>query len=134
MIFLAACCAVFLLVPGKQPIETGWLICLAIGSGVSFFREMRESTLTHVTAKIARYSYGMYLFHYFAIWVGFVVFRNAGMMLQAAIFVAVLGCLSVGMYHAVEAPLIAVGARIAQKFMSHEYTFRMKSRSAEGTV
>jgi len=107
---------------------------LAIGLGVSFFREMRENALTRVTKRIARYSYGMYLFHYFAIWVGFVVFRAASKPVQAAIFIAVLGCLSVLLYHAVESPLIAAGGNISQKFMRREYTFRVKSHPAEGAV
>jgi len=134
IIFLAMCCAAFLWISGRQPIETGWLICMAIGLGVSLFREMRDNVLTRATKRIARYSYGMYLFHYFAIWVGFVVCRGTSRVAQASIFAAVLGCLSVGMYHAVEAPLIAVGIGFSQKFTHRESTFRMKSHSAEGTV
>jgi peptidoglycan/LPS O-acetylase OafA/YrhL len=134
LVFLGMCCAAFLWMSRSQPIETGWFICLAIGLGVSFFREMRENTVTRLTKRIARYSYGMYLFHYFAIWTAFVVCSGAGRMVQASVFVAVLGCLSVLMYHAVEAPLIAIGIGVSQKFTRREYAFGMKSRSAEGAV
>ena len=67
-VFLAGCCALFVWVSGSQPIEAGWLICFAIGLGVCFFREMRSTAITGLTKHIARYSYGIYLLHYFAIW------------------------------------------------------------------
>jgi peptidoglycan/LPS O-acetylase OafA/YrhL len=134
LIFLGMCCAAFLWLSGKQPIETGWFICLAIGLGASFFREMRENILTRLTKRIARYSYGIYLLHYFAIWIGFVVCRGVGRGAQFAIFGAVLISLSALLYHLVEAPLIEVGANISEKFTRREYTFRVKSHSVEGAV
>ncbi len=134
MIFLGVCCGVFLWLSGKQPIEVGWVICFAIGLGVSFFREMRENTLARLAKRIARYSYGIYLMHYFAIWVGFVVCRGLGRGLQIAIFAAVLMSLSVLLYHAVEAPTIAIGVSVSEKFMRREYTFRVKNDSMESAV
>jgi len=118
--FLAHCCAAFLWLAGSQPIETGWFICFVIGLGVSFFREMRESPLTWLTQRIARYSYGIYLLHYFAIWVGFEVCRGLNFALQIAIFAAVLASLSVLLYHVVESPLIAAGVKLSEKFRQRE--------------
>jgi peptidoglycan/LPS O-acetylase OafA/YrhL len=134
LIFLAMCCAAFLWLSGRQPIEVGWFICFAIGLGVSFFREMRENILTGLTKRIARYSYGIYLLHYFAIWIGFVVCRGVSRGLQFAIFGTVLISISALLYHTVEAPLIAIGANVSEKFTRREYTFRVKSHSAEGAV
>jgi peptidoglycan/LPS O-acetylase OafA/YrhL len=134
LMFLGVCCGLFLWLAGKQPIEMGWFICLAIGLGVSFFREMRENLLARVAKRIARYSYGVYLLHYFAIWVGFVVCRGLGRGLQIATFVSVLIGLSVLLYHAVEAPMIAIGVSVSEKFMRREYTFQVKNHSAEGAV
>lgn len=134
LVFLGVCCAIFLWISGKQPIETGWFICFAIGLGVSFFREMRENLLTRLTKRIARYSYGIYVLHYFAIWVGFVICRNLAHGLQFVIFGLVLISLSVLLYHTVESPLIALGINISEKFMRREYTFRVKSHSVEGMV
>lgn len=133
-IFLALCCAVFMWLSGSQPIETGWFICFAIGLGVCLFREMRENPLTRLTKRIARYSYGIYLLHYFAIWFGFVVCRNLNIGLQGAIFAAVLIFLSVLLYHTVEAPLIAAGVKVAERFTRRAYTFGVKSRTAEGAA
>jgi peptidoglycan/LPS O-acetylase OafA/YrhL len=134
LVFLGLCCAAFLELSGSQPIETGWFICFAIGVGVCFFREMRVNPLTRLTKRIARYSYGIYLLHYFAIWFGFVVCRRLNLGLQVAIFAAVLIFLSVLLYHAVEEPLIAVGVKMAQRFTRREYTFGVKSHSAEGAA
>src|ERR1700693_3696483 len=58
-VFLVVCCVAFLWLSGSQPIETGWFICFTIGLGVSFFREASENTLTRLTERIARYSYGI---------------------------------------------------------------------------
>jgi peptidoglycan/LPS O-acetylase OafA/YrhL len=119
-VFLALCCAAFLWVSGSQPIETGWFICFAIGLGVSFFREMRKSPLTWLTQRIARYSYGIYLLHYFAIWIGFQVCRGLNFASQIGIFAVVLASLSVLFYHMVESPLIATGVRLSEKFKQRE--------------
>jgi peptidoglycan/LPS O-acetylase OafA/YrhL len=134
LIFLGVCCAVFLWFSGSRPIEAGWFICFAIGLGVSFFREMRENILTRLTKRIARYSFGIYLVHYFAIWVGFVVCRGLGRGFQFVMFGALLISLSVLLYHTVERPMIAIGVNVSEKFMRREYTFRVKSHSAESAV
>jgi len=130
-VFLAFCCATFLWLSGSQPIETGWFICFTIGLCVCLFREMRENPLTRLSKRIARYSYGIYLLHYFAIWFGFVVCRRLNVELQIAIFGAVLVSLSVLLYHTVEAPLIAAGVRVSEKLMHRSYTLGVNSHSAK---
>jgi len=134
LVFLGLCCGAFLLLPGSQPIETGWFICFAIGVSMCLFREMRENPLTRLTNRIARYSYGIYLLHYFAIWFGFVVCRKLNLGLQIAIFASLLIFLSVLLYHTVEKPLIAAGVKVAERFTRREYTFEVKSHSAEGAA
>jgi peptidoglycan/LPS O-acetylase OafA/YrhL len=130
-VFLVVCCVAFLWLSGSQPIETGWFICFAIGLGVCFFREMRENPLTRVTQRIARYSYGIYLFHYFAIWIGFAVCRSMNVGLQIVIFGAVLVSLSMLLYHTVEAPLIAAGVTVSQKLMHGSTARGVDGHSAE---
>ena len=133
-VFLALCCASFLWLSGSQPIETGWFICFTIGLGVCFFREMRENPLARLAQRIARYSYGIYLLHYFAIWIGFVVCRSLNIGLKTVIFAAVLISLSVLLYHTVEAPLIAAGVKISEKLMHKSYAVGVKSHSAGRTA
>ncbi len=133
-LFLAVCCAAFLWLSGSQPIETGWFICFAIGVAVCFFREMPENPLTWFTKRIARYSYGIYLLHYLAIWIAFVVFRKLNLGLRVAIFVALLVSLSVILHQMVEVPLISAGNRVSKKFMHREYLLGVKSHSAAGAA
>ena len=133
-IFLVFCCAMFMWLSGSEPIETGWFICFTIGLGVCLFREMRENLLTRLTKRIARYSYGIYVLHYFAIWVGFAICRRLNAGLQIAIFAAVLVSLSVLLYHTVEAPLIKAGVKISEKLMRRSYVLEVKSHSAERTA
>lgn len=130
-VFLVFCCVIFMWLSGSQPIETGWFICFAIGLGVCFFREMRENPLTRLTKRIACYSYGIYLLHYFAIWIGFAVCRRLNVGLQIAIFAAVLSSLSVLLYHAVEAPLIAAGVKVSEKLMHRSRALVVKSHLTE---
>lgn len=129
-VFLALCCVTFVCLSGSQPIETGWFICFTIGLGVCFFREIGENPLTRVTKRIARYSYGIYLLHYFAIWIGFVVCRGANIGLQTVIFAAVLVSLPVLLYHTVEAPLIAAGVKVSEKLTHCSNGLRVQSHTA----
>jgi peptidoglycan/LPS O-acetylase OafA/YrhL len=133
-VFLGLCCAAFMWLSGSQPIETGWILCFAIGLGVCFFREMRENPLARLAKRIARYSYGIYLLHYFAIWIGFVVCRKLNIALQMAIFVTVLVSLSVLLYHTVESPLIAAGVKVSQKFRFPSNAIEVKGYSSDRVV
>jgi peptidoglycan/LPS O-acetylase OafA/YrhL len=114
-VFLSVCCTVFVLFSGSQPIQAGWFICFAIGLGTCLFRELHENFLTRLAMGIARYSYGVYLLHYFAIWFGFVACRNLNFGLQVAIFAATLASLAILLYHAVESPLIAMGVKFSER-------------------
>ena len=104
-----------MLFSGSQPIETGWFICFGIGWGMCLFRELREGLLTRLVRRIAQYSYGIYLLHYFAMWVGFVVYKGLNIALQFTIFVVTLVSLSVILFHTVESPLIAAGGEVSRK-------------------
>jgi peptidoglycan/LPS O-acetylase OafA/YrhL len=117
-VFLLFCCAMYILFSGSQPIETGWFICFGIGLGVCLFRELRISPLTRVAQIVARYSYGIYLLHYFAIWLGFAAGKHLDVRLQITISITTLVSLSLILYHGVEAPMIALGVRVSEKFKS----------------
>ncbi len=93
---------------------------------------MRENPLTRLTKRIARYSYGIYLLHYFAIWFGFVVCRKLNLGLQITIFASLLILLSVLLYRTVEKPLITAGVNVAEKFTRREYTFRSEKPFRRG--
>lgn len=130
-VFLALCSAAFVLLSGKQPIEAGWFVCFVLGLGVCLFREAGGNSLRWLTKRIARYSYGIYLLHYFAIWLAFAAGWRLNLSLQIAIFLSVLMISSVLLYHAVEAPLIATGVRWAEKFTSRALRFQAPGHAAE---
>lgn len=91
------------------------LWCLAIGCSLPFFRQLSWRPLTHVAQLIARYSYGIYLCHIPAIWIGMRFFHNYGLLPQLLVFVACTAIASFTLYHLVEAPMIRFGARIAKR-------------------
>jgi peptidoglycan/LPS O-acetylase OafA/YrhL len=95
---------------------------------------MRENPLARLAKRIARYSYGIYLLHYFAIWIGFVVCRKLNIALQMAIFATVLVSLSVLLYHTVESPLIAAGVKVSQKFRYPSNAVEVKGHSSDRVV
>ena len=130
-VFLLLCCAAFVLFSGGQPIQAGWFICFGIGCGACLFRELREGFLARLVQRIARYSYGIYLLHYFAMWLGFVVCRNLNVGLQIAIFVVALVSLPVILYHAVEAPLTAAGVKISERLEPLSLLMSVSGRAAK---
>lgn len=133
-VFICLCCAGFVRLAGSQPIETGWFLCFAIGLGAPHFRELQENPLARFAQGVARYSYGIYLLHYFALWVGFVVFSHLPFGVQFPIFIAVLVTLSVVLYHTVEAPLIALGVRLSTSHAFVSGNMALAGHSAKSAV
>lgn len=114
--FLGLCCAAFLYCSGGSPVQFGWLICLAIALGAALFHEMPANWLARLAKRIARYSYGIYLLHYSAIWLAFAICRERAAWMRIALFLGVLVALPALLYHTVEAPMIRAGVRLSRKF------------------
>ncbi|MGV3708200.1 MAG: acyltransferase family protein [Gemmatimonas sp.] len=89
-----------------------WAFCLILGMVITCARELPGSLWTRIAHQIAKYSYGIYLLHAFALWVAFVPFARTPMYVQWAVFAVLLGVLPWVAYHAIEAPLIRVGKRL----------------------
>ena len=94
---------------------TGWALCLLLGFAIPFFGEIRTPWLRVISNRIATYSYGIYLSHQFCIW--FVDGPLSAFPLWSRIIVlgAMLIALPILLYHAIERPMIKVGARLADK-------------------
>ena len=86
---------------------------VAVGSGKG---GVGKSTVTVNLAAlhVARYSYGVYLFHCIALWVGCFVLSSWPEPLQWAVTLALLTVMSVGSYHLLEKPAIDYGARLTK--------------------
>jgi peptidoglycan/LPS O-acetylase OafA/YrhL len=94
-----------------DPRGTGWAECLVLGLAVPFFREVQVPIVRRVAAAIAKYSYGIYLFHLIAIYYCFDSMTGPTSMRVAGslIFTAVAAVVS---YHLLEEPLIEYGRRL----------------------
>jgi peptidoglycan/LPS O-acetylase OafA/YrhL len=90
-----------------------WLLCLAVGAAIPMFAESTAESLNRGAAIVAKYSYGIYLSHIPAIWIGCVVFAELSIWLQWVIAAASMCALSWLGYHLVEEPGIRLGAKWA---------------------
>jgi peptidoglycan/LPS O-acetylase OafA/YrhL len=95
---------------GNAPLQ--WALCLVIGFAIPAFHDSRAVIVNYVANRIARYSYGIYLFHMIALWIGCTVLRNQPELVQWGVFLAVLAVLSIGSYHLLEKPAIDLGVRL----------------------
>ncbi|WP_129779316.1 acyltransferase family protein [Peristeroidobacter soli] len=94
---------------------TQWLTCLLVGAIIPSFAHSTAARLNAAGAFIAKYSYGIYLFHVIAIWVGCIVLADAPHWLQWTVAAVTLCALSGLGYHWIEHPAIKLGARLATR-------------------
>lgn len=98
-----------------QGADRGWLTCLATGFGISGFREMQNRWLRKASHLVAKYSYGIYLSHYFSLWLAFQKLAGLAHVLQWTIFATSAVALPVVLFHGLEDPMIKLGAVITRK-------------------
>ncbi len=103
--FLAALSLAYLVVP-TTPMS--WLVCLALGVSIPRFEELPAGTLQRACQLVARYSYGVYLTHFICLWFAFRSFGPIAWWMSWPIFLTTATLAPVLLYHALEAPLIAV--------------------------
>ncbi|MGE5109993.1 MAG: acyltransferase family protein [Acidobacteriaceae bacterium] len=90
-------------------LATGWVVCLILGYAIPKFREMPDTIITKGAAFIAKYSFGIYLFHLlFLVLFSPMKFEGVALALCAAIVS------SWAMFRLVEDPMIRLGKKIAQ--------------------
>lgn len=92
-----------------------WLFCLVIGLALPMFRQMRSSLVLTPSRIIAKYSYGIYLTHSFAIVIGLYLLRGHGLTVRLLAELVALVVLPVVAYHLLEHPMIRIGSRLAAK-------------------
>jgi peptidoglycan/LPS O-acetylase OafA/YrhL len=89
----------------------GWMECLALGLALPFFHEVPVRAIRSAAAAIAKYSYGIYLFHLIAIYYCFDIL-DASTWLRIAASIVLTGVAAVASYHLLEEPLIEYGRRL----------------------
>lgn len=91
-------------------LATGWIVCLILGYAIPRFREMPDGVITKAAAIIAKYSFGIYLFHLLFL----VLFSRMKWEGVALAFVATI-LSSWIMFRILEEPMIRLGKKIAQR-------------------
>lgn len=94
-----------------------------LGIGVTFclatmipsVKPMSSSKLRRVSHIVAKYSYGIYLFHVPCIWLAFGKFNSLGLPGSFVSLLLMIGAASVVSYHLLEDPFVRLGKRIAKK-------------------
>jgi peptidoglycan/LPS O-acetylase OafA/YrhL len=96
-------------------LEVGWLICFAVGTAALHFVEMSNRWLCRASHLIARYSYGIYLTHYFCIWLAFAKLSFLPWPGRWVIFIAGVVMIPIVLYHLLELPVMNVGKKLAER-------------------
>jgi peptidoglycan/LPS O-acetylase OafA/YrhL len=112
-IVLAIATAAYLVHPGPS---VGWVCCLFVGWGTAQFAEIKTVLLRKPCALIARYSYGVYLTHGICIWFALDLLGASPAGVRWGIFLATTILAPVALYHAIEAPMIALGSQLVLRF------------------
>ncbi len=94
--------------------RSGWIFALLLGSSLPAFRQITLRPLVRVSALLARYSYGLYLWHFTAIALGLYYLKGYPVGIRILAYVTSIVVLPVASYHAVEEPMIRVGSRLAR--------------------
>lgn len=89
-----------------------WVMCLALGLVIPMCRELTVRPVVLVAKTVATYSYGIYLTHMLALWLGFVGMEPYGPVAQWGVFLLMLAGLAYAAYHGIEKRGIRMGARL----------------------
>jgi peptidoglycan/LPS O-acetylase OafA/YrhL len=106
---------------GIQEVPVLWALCVVMGVTIPHCREIEFQPLARAGAFVAKYSYGIYLTHLFAIRAGFRLAPGIPAWLEWVIFVAVLAAFVRVAYRWIEAPGIALGVRLAVRLRANEH-------------
>lgn len=93
----------------------GILVTLAVGALIPLFATMQIGWLRRLSSTVAKYSFGVYLFHVPCIWIAFGKLRSLGTVCSSVCFVAMVAAASVLFYHLVEDVFIRIGKGIANR-------------------
>jgi peptidoglycan/LPS O-acetylase OafA/YrhL len=112
---IAAAAGIYMAFGSGNRSEVAWFICLMIGLSAPLYADLGSRHLRKIAGWIARYSYGIYLTHMYALWTAFIVLKDQPLLIRCIVLVA----LSVGLpwlfFEFLESPMIKLGARLANR-------------------
>jgi peptidoglycan/LPS O-acetylase OafA/YrhL len=87
-----------------------WAVCLALGLAIPWLRQLRAPALNLASKTVAKYSYGIYLFHYPMLALCFETLSGWHPAAQWGLFWATMIVLPYLGYHLIEHPMMKLGA------------------------
>lgn len=101
--------------PVQLDLVRDWVFCALVALLIPKFRQVRARWLTIPGREIARYSYGIYLWHVPVLWI---VFTRSGLSTGLGVPLVLLGtaALSVVSFHLLEQPAIRLGRDLANRW------------------
>ncbi len=103
--------------PPLLDIVNDWVFCGLAGLAIPLFADLKTRWLNAVSKKIAKYSYGIYVYHVPILWFCFVRLRMLSLVLNASLAAFLIAAISIALYHLVEDPAIRVGERLATRLV-----------------
>jgi peptidoglycan/LPS O-acetylase OafA/YrhL len=100
--------------------EAAWIMCLVIGLAAPLFADLKFSPLRKTSAWVARYSYGIYLTHMYALWAALIVLKNQPLWVRCGVLAVLSAGLPVLFYKFLESPMMKLGARLAARLRGSE--------------
>jgi len=121
-VFLAIALSLFLAFTVAQDTQhlmrVSWVLSLSVGFFLPHVKETKSNIVRSVSLMMAKYSYSIYLTHMIVLWVVFPKLQGANPLLRIFVGVALMFLLPYATYNLIEAPGIALGARLAGRFLT----------------
>lgn len=122
-------CSLFLLAEPGMNWPEKWTLCFVIGLAIPFFHQIRQRQLVAASHLIAKYSYGIYLTHFFAIWFAFQYLGGASLAWKILAFLLLAAGLPVVFYHLLEQPMIDLGKRLADRYVREKLSSAARAQA-----
>ena len=110
-IFLTALCTLYTMAPDS--FYKDYALCAALGLAIPRFAQLQFPAVTSSCHYLAKYSYGIYLTHFAAIYFAFDRASHLPRSVQFTLFIAILAVIPILLYHTIESPMINLGKKIA---------------------
>ena len=92
-----------------------WTACLILGLTVPRFAQISIRWLVVICHVVAKYSYGIYLTHFFTIWFALQRLAHAPRIDRLLVLIILSAGLPVAFYHGIEEPMIRLGKTLADR-------------------
>jgi peptidoglycan/LPS O-acetylase OafA/YrhL len=111
IVFIFGLLALYMRAPGPP---RGWPIALAMGVMLPLFKQFSNRSLVSIGHQVAKYSYGIYLWHTFGMKLSFHFLPWGNGTVKVVGELVITAIASILGYHLIEAPMIRLGNRLAK--------------------